>query len=65
MDRKKRRTCPHGLYLFLQSTRGLLFLRGKNVNIDLIVSNNGRENEDIDLTVTLIPQRLEGLAKDV
>ncbi len=35
---------------------GVVVPQGEDVNIDLIVSNDGREDEDIDLTVTLIPK---------
>ncbi len=35
---------------------GIIVPQGDDVNIDLIVSNNGKKNEDIDLKVTSIPK---------
>ena len=35
---------------------GVIVPQGEDVNIDLLVSNNGREDEDIDLSVTSIPK---------
>ena len=54
-DDKKKNLPPRAIAIFCEYT-GVEITEGEDVNINLIVSNRGREDENIDLEVTSIPK---------